>query len=54
MKKKADLSPQYARLPCGRKVKIQSIDGAKALVMRLGGLRRGTVAICPVEKLKPA
>jgi hypothetical protein len=52
MKKKTD--PNIARLPCGRMVKIQSIDGAKAVVMRLGGIRRGTLAICPVEKLKPA
>lgn len=53
MKKKADPSPQYARLPCGRKVKIQSINGATALVMRLGGLRRGTLAVCPIDKLRP-
>jgi hypothetical protein len=54
MKKKADPSSQYARLPNGQKVRIESQDGQTALVMRLGGLRRGTLAVCPIDKLKPA
>jgi hypothetical protein len=55
MKKKAKPNPDHARLPCGRKVKIKSIDGATALVQRLGGgERKGTLAVCPVAKLKRA
>jgi len=51
MRKKRDPNPLHARLPCGRKVKIKSIDGNTATVMRLGGLRRGTLAVCAVARL---
>lgn len=55
MKKADDPKPRFARLPCGRKVKIQTIDGRTALVMRLGGGdRKGTLAVCPVDRLKPS
>lgn len=39
MRKKSDPNPQHARLPCGRKAKIQSIEGETARVMQLGGRR---------------
>lgn len=54
MNKRNDPNPLYARLPCGRKVKIKSVDGATALVQRLGGWRKGTLAVCPMDKLRPA
>lgn len=53
MNKRNDPNPLHARLPCGRKVKIQSNDGQTAVVQRLGGLRKGTLAVCPIDKLKP-
>jgi len=53
MKKKSEPSPQYARLPNGHKVTIKSQDGETALVMRVGGHRRGTLAVCRVRKLSP-
>jgi hypothetical protein len=53
MNKKADPIQRYAFLPCGRKVKILSIDRDTALVQRLGGRERGgTLAVCPIDKLK--
>jgi hypothetical protein len=54
MKRKADPNPLHARLACGRKVKIQSIEGQTAVVQRLGGWRKGSLAVCPIDKLKPA
>jgi hypothetical protein len=54
MKTKADPKPLHARLPCGRKVKIVTQEGHTATVMRLGGLRRGTLAVCAMKKLRPA
>jgi hypothetical protein len=54
MKRKADPNPLHARLPCGRKVKIQSTEGQTAVVQRLGGWRKGSLAVCPIDKLKPA
>jgi hypothetical protein len=55
MRKKRDPNPNHARLPNGQKVKIVSQDGATALVQRLGGgERKGTVAVCSVDKLKSA
>ena len=54
MRKKAEPNPLHARLPNGQKVEIKSQNGNTALVMRLGGLRRGTLAVCPIDKLKPA
>jgi hypothetical protein len=41
MKKSADPNPLHARLPCGCKVKIKSLEGQMALVQRLGGWRKG-------------
>ena len=53
MKKKTDPNPVFARLPNGQKVKIKSHDGQTALVMRLGGNdRKGTLAVCSIDKLK--
>jgi hypothetical protein len=55
MRKKRDPNPLHARLPNGQKVIIKSQEGATALVMRLGGReRKGTLAVCPVDKLRPA
>jgi hypothetical protein len=54
MRKKSDPNPQHARLPCGLKVKIQSIECEIAPVMWLGGWRMGSLAVCPVAKLKRA
>jgi hypothetical protein len=53
--RKRDPNPNHARLPNGQKVMIVSKDGATALVQRLGGgERKGTLAVCSVDKLKSA
>lgn len=55
MKKKRYPNPLNARLPNGEKVEIKSQDGVSALVMRLGGGdRKGTLAVCPISKLRPS
>ena len=52
METKDDLTGRFARLPNGQKVRIESVEWEVALVMRLGGLRRGTFAVCPLARLK--
>ncbi len=52
METKDDPAGRFARLPDGQKVRIESVEGEVALVMRLGGLRRGTFAVCPLARLK--
>jgi len=54
MRKKSDPNQQHVRLPCGRKVKIQSVEGETALIIWLRGWRMGSPAVCPVAKLKRA
>jgi hypothetical protein len=44
---------EYARLPNGQIVIVESREGDTATVRRLNGPRFGTRAICPVSKLKP-
>ena len=53
MNKKRDPKGQLARLPNGEKVRIESRDGDSALVRRMDGPRRGTLAVCPIDKLRP-
>jgi hypothetical protein len=52
MRKKSDSNSQHPRLPYVRKVKIQSIEGETALVMRLGAWGVRGLAVCPAAKLK--
>lgn len=53
MNKRNDPKSQLARLPNGEKVRIESREGDSALLRRVDGRRRGTLAVCPVEKLRP-
>jgi hypothetical protein len=46
-----DLIGTTALLPNGDKVKIQSIQGEIALVQRLSGWRKGTLALCSLTRL---
>jgi len=53
MKKSRDPKSQLARLPSGEKVVIESREGDRALVRRMDGPREGTLAVCPIDKLRP-
>jgi hypothetical protein len=53
MKKTDDPKLQLARLPNDEKVKIESVEDDSALVIRIEGPRKGTLAICSIDKLKP-
>ena len=55
MEDDADLIGQFCRLPDGQKVRVESQEGhpARAVVLRIGGPRAGTRAICLVSKLQP-
>jgi hypothetical protein len=53
MKKSRDPKSQLARLPNGEKVLIESRDGDRALVRRMDGPRRGTLAVCLIDRLRP-
>ncbi len=53
MKKNRDPKSQLARLPSGEKAKIESREGDSFLVRRMDGPRKGTLAICPIDKLRP-
>jgi len=53
MNKTDDPKSQLARLPDGQRVRIESREGDRALVRRLDGPRRGTLAVCSIAKLKP-
>jgi hypothetical protein len=53
METRAELAGQFARLPDGQKVKIESIEGSRAVVRRIGGERHGSLATCDVAKLEP-
>jgi nitrite reductase/ring-hydroxylating ferredoxin subunit len=44
---------QYARLPNGQRVIIESHEGDIATVRRIDGPGYGTLAVCPINKLKP-
>jgi len=54
MKDEDDLTGQFARLPDGQKVIVESQDGspAWATVRRIGGQHDGTRAVCLVSKLE--
>jgi len=47
-----DLEGQFCRLPDGQVVEIESCEGNKAVVRRIDGPRRGTLAVCPIDKLR--
>jgi Fe2+ transport system protein FeoA len=53
MKRTDDPKPEFARLPNGQKVRIESRKGDKVVAQRLGGLRKGTLAVCSIDKLGP-
>lgn len=53
MNNKDDLKDQLARLPDGQKVLIESREGDSVLVRRVDGPRRGTLAVCSIDKLRP-
>jgi hypothetical protein len=53
MNKRNDPKSQLARLPDGQKVRIESREGHSVLVRRIDGPRRGTLAVCPIDKLRP-
>jgi len=53
MNKRNDLKGQLARLPDGQQVRIESVEGESALVIRIEGPRIGTRAVCSIDKLKP-
>jgi hypothetical protein len=53
MKKPDDRKPELARLPNDEKVRIESVEGDSALAIRIEGPRKGTLAICSIDKLKP-
>ncbi len=44
---------QYTRLPNGQRVIVESREDDTAIVRRIDGPRYGTLAVCPVQKLKP-
>ncbi len=53
MNKRNDPKNQPAPLPNGQRVRIESLEGDSALVRRIGGTRRGTLAVCPIDRLRP-
>jgi len=53
MNKRDDPKSQRARLPNLQKVMIESREGDSALVRRFEGSRRGTRALCSIDKLRP-
>ena len=53
MNKKTDPKNQFARLPDGQEVRIESREGDSALVRRINGSRKGTLSLCPLDKLRP-
>ena len=52
MNKRNDPKDQLARLPNGEKVRIESRESDSALVRRIDGPRRGSLAVCPIHKLR--
>jgi hypothetical protein len=46
-----ELKGKEARLPDGQRVVIEEVEDGQATVRRLDGDRRGTLAVCEVEKL---
>jgi hypothetical protein len=52
MNKSSDPKGPLARLPDGQKVRIEFREGHRALVRRIDGPRRGTLAVCSIDKLK--
>ena len=53
MNRSNDPKNALARLPNGQKVIIESCEGDSALVRRMDGPRSGTLAVCPIDKLRP-
>ena len=53
MSKSNDPKGTLARLPDGQKVRIESVEGDSALVRRIDGPRRGALAVCAIDKLRP-
>jgi hypothetical protein len=55
MEDEDDLTGQFARLPDGQKVIVESQDGspAWATARRIGGQHDGLRAVCLVSKLEP-
>ena len=53
MNKRNDPKGQLARLPDGQKVRIESLEGDRALVRRIAGPRKGTLAVCSIGRLRP-
>jgi Fe2+ transport system protein FeoA len=53
MKEPDDPQPKFARLPNGQRVRIKSREGNAVVAQRLGGLGKGTLAVCSIDKLKP-
>jgi hypothetical protein len=53
MTKRNDLKREFARLPDGQKVRIESLEGDTATVRRVGGPRPQTWAVCRIDRLKP-
>ena len=51
MENKDDLTGQFARLPDGQKVRIESVDGKWATVRRIAGARHRRLAVCAVDRL---
>jgi len=43
---------QFYLLPNGDKVRIESREGDSVLVRRLDGPRRGTLAVCRIDRLR--
>ena len=54
MKNKDDLTGKFARLPDGQKVIIESVSDGFATVRRIEGPYRKKLAVCRIDKLKPA
>ena len=52
MENKDDLTGQLARLPDRQKVRIESREGDTVTVRRVDGPRKGTLAVCPIHKLR--
>jgi hypothetical protein len=54
MENKDDLVGTLARLPDGQLARIESVEGTSAQVRRVDGDRAGTLAVCDIDKLRPA